>query len=173
MDDHEILLTGEGTAKRAHFLTYSLGTLDLTSVGGGSAVQTAAHQLVRTDASGSVLFRFDAWYTIGIDEWVNDSAQKARNPTDYDHPNAVTFDLNGNYVVSWRNMNQIMAIDSRSGEILWRLGGVKGDYKFAGDPLNGFSKQHAVKILSNGNVLLLDNGSDHVPQQSRAVEYHL
>ena len=57
--------------------------------------------------------------------------------------------------------------------MLWRLGGRKGEYRFVDDPLDGFSKQHAVKMLPNGNILLFDNGTDHVPAQSRAVEYRL
>jgi hypothetical protein len=174
MDSHELLVTSDGTSKELHFLTYSIRTLDLTSIGGQSRVETAGHQLVRMNAAGSVEFTWDAWKHIGVDEWLTDDNQKAsRNATDYDHPNAITFDTKGNYVVSWRNLNQIMAIDSGTGEILWRLGGAKGEYEFIGDPLGGFSKQHAVKILPNGNVLLFDNGSDHVPPQSRAVEYQL
>jgi hypothetical protein len=173
VDFHELLLTGAGSAKMVHFFTYSIQTLDLTSVGGLAEAQTAGHQLVRTDAVGAVQFRWDAWFRIGLDEWVGDDALKSRTITDFDHPNAITFDANGNYVVSWRNLNQIMAIDARSGDVLWRLGGTKGEYTFVDDPLNGFSRQHAVKILPNGNVLLFDNGSDHWPPQSRAVEYRL
>ena len=66
-----------------------------------------------------------------------------------------------------------MAIDAQSGATLWRLGGAKGEYTFVDDPLNGFSRQHAVKILPNGNVLLFDNASGSWPPQSRAVEYRL
>jgi Arylsulfotransferase (ASST) len=173
MDGHELLLTGDGSTKKAHFFTYDIRTLDLTSIGGQSSAQTAGHQLVRANVSGSGEWKWNAWDHIGVDEWVTDAGAKARASNDYDHPNAVTFDANGNYVVSWRNLNQIMAIDSHSGAVLWRLGGAKGDYKFVADPLGGFSKQHAVKILPNGNVLLFDNGSDHSPPQSRAVEYRL
>src|SRR5207237_10812911 len=84
MDEHELLITGDGLTKRAHYLTYSISNLDLTSVGGGSNVPTAAHQLVRSDESGAVYFQWYAWNRIGIDEWVNDATQKARSSTDYD-----------------------------------------------------------------------------------------
>src|SRR6185503_18171487 len=90
-----------------------------------------------------------------------------------DHPNAMTFDTAGNYVVSWRNLDQIMAIDPNNGNVLWRLGGTKSDFTFVNDPLNGFYKQHSVKVLANGDILLFDNGAGHVPAQSRAVEYRL
>ena len=173
MDNHEILLTGGGVTKAAHVLTYSVRTLDLTPIQGPASAQTAGHQLVRMDDAGTVEFSWDAWDHIGIDEWVADAGQKQRTATDFDHPNAITFDTSGNYVVSWRNLNQITAIDRHTGDVLWRLGGEKGEYTFVGDPLDGFCKQHAVKILPNGNVLLFDNGTEHSPQQSRAVEYRL
>ena len=66
-----------------------------------------------------------------------------------------------------------MAIDPQTGNVLWRLGGLTGEYQFVNDPLGGFTKQHSPKILPNGNLLLYDNGTDHSPQETRAVEYKL
>jgi hypothetical protein len=174
MDPHELLLTGEGPARRAHFFTYTIRTLDLRPMGGKAKVEMAGHQLVRMTPSGTVEFIWDGWEHIGLNEWVTDLDQKkSRTATDYDHPNALTFDNDGNYVVSWRNLNQIMFIHPNTGAVLKRIGGAKGNYRFVDDPLNGFSKQHAVKILPNGNMLLFDNGTDHSPRQSRGVEYQL
>ena len=173
LDGHELLLTGDGAAKRWHALTYTIRTLDLSSIGGESEVQTAGHQLIRANQAGAVEFSWNAWDHIDVDEWLGDGAAKARTETDFDHPNAITFDAIGNYIVSWRNLDQIMAIDPQTGDVLWRLGGAKGEYEFVDDPLGGFNKQHAVKILPNGDVLVFDNGSDRFPQPSRAVEYRL
>jgi hypothetical protein len=174
MDPHELLLTGDGPAKRAHFFTYTIRTTDLTAIGGKRAVQTAGHQLVRTTPDGKVEFSWDAWDHIGLDEWIGDTRDKAtRTATDYDHPNALTFDAEGHYVVSWRNLNQIMAIDATNGAVLWRVGGKKSDVRFVADPLGGFSKQHAIKVLPNGNLLLFDNGTDHSPSESRGAEYQI
>jgi hypothetical protein len=47
------------------------------------------------------------------------------------------------------------------------------DFAIAGDPLNGFSAQHSVRALDNGNILVFDNGTKHAPSVSRAVEYKL
>jgi hypothetical protein len=174
MDQHELLLTGDGPTKRAHFFTYTIRTLDLRPIGGKALVKTAGHQIVRMTPSGTVEFMWDAWDHIGLNEWVSDMDEKTtRTETDYDHPNALTFDTHGNYVVSWRNLSQVMSIDPNSGAVLWRVGGAKGNYKFVDDPLGGFSKQHAVKVLPNGNLLLFDNGTDHSPSESRGVEYQL
>lgn len=174
MDDHEIRLTGEGSAFRAHYITYSIQTQDLTYMGGQSNVALAGHQIVRQNDAGVVDFNWDAWDKIEPDEWLGDDAAKqTRTATDFDHPNAISFDNDGNYIISWRNLNQIMAIDSKTGDILWRLGGANGQYEFVNDPLGGFSKQHSPKILPNGNLLVYDNGTEHNPQETRVVEYKL
>ncbi|HEV7702897.1 MAG TPA: aryl-sulfate sulfotransferase, partial [Gemmatimonadaceae bacterium] len=47
------------------------------------------------------------------------------------------------------------------------------DFTIAGDALTGFSAQHSVRVLENGNLLVFDNGTKHAPSESRAVEYHL
>jgi Arylsulfotransferase (ASST) len=174
MDDHEIKLTGSGTTKKATYITYDIRTLDLTEIGGLPSVATAGHQIVREDATGAREFTWDAWTNLGIDEWLGDDGTKStRTATDFDHPNGISFDADGNYVVSWRNLDQIMAINSQTGDVMWRIGGAKGDYQFVNDPLGGFTKQHSPKMLPNGNLLVLDNGTGHDPQETRAVEYRL
>jgi hypothetical protein len=174
MDDHEIRLTGSGASKKAHYFTFDMRDTDLTSIGGNESVQVAGHQIVRENAAGATEFKWDAWDNIGIDEWVGDDGSKAnRNPTDFDHPNALSFDQSGNYLVSWRNLDQVVDIDSQTGQVLWRVGGTKGEYTFINDPQDGFRKQHSPKILPNGNLLVYDNGTGSNPQESRAVEYKL
>ena len=174
MDDHEIRLTGEGTALRAHYITYSIESQDLTYMGGLSNVALAGHQIVRQNDAGLIEFNWNAWDRIEVDEWVgDDNAKQTRTATDFDHPNAISFDNTGNYIISWRNLNQIMAIDPQTGDILWRLGGANGEYEFVNDPEGGFTKQHSPKILPNGNLLVYDNGTDHSPQETRVVEYKL
>jgi hypothetical protein len=174
MDDHEIRLTGSGASKQAHYFTFDMRDTDLTSIGGKESVQVAGHQIIRENAAGGIEYKWDSWDNIGIEEWLGDDAAKAsRNPTDVDHPNALSIDANGNYLVSWRNLDQVMDIDGQKGQVLWRIGGAKGDYQFINDPQNGFRKQHSPKLLPNGNLLVYDNGTGSNPQESRAVEYKL
>ncbi|HXT15318.1 MAG TPA: arylsulfotransferase family protein [Gemmatimonadaceae bacterium] len=174
MDDHDFLITGGGDTRQLHYFTYTIRQMDLSPIGLGTNVATAGHQVRRESAAG-LDFTWDAWDHFTITDWIGDAAAKATrgNSTDYDHPNALTFDNSGNYVVSWRNLDQVTAIDPNNGNVLWRLGGKNSDFTFVNDPLNGFTKQHSVKVLANGDILLFDNGTDHTPAQSRAVEYKL
>ncbi len=89
------------------------------------------------------------------------------------HGNAIDIDADGHLLVSFRNCDEITKINSRTGEMIWRLGGKKNQFTFVNDPLQGFSHQHGIRRLPNGNIILFDNGNLHSPPASRAVEYKL
>lgn len=96
------------------------------------------------------------------------------NPSDFDyaHGNAVEEDSDGNFLVSFRALDAIYKIDRVSGEVIWILGGRSNQFDFVND--DGFSGQHDVRVLDNGNVTLFDNGNQKPePRLSRAVEYDL
>ncbi len=89
------------------------------------------------------------------------------------HGNAIEIDTDDNLIASFRNSDEITKINSRTGEMIWRWGGKQNQFTFVNDPLNGFSHQHGVRRLRNGNLILFDNGNLHSPPMSRAVEYKL
>ena len=95
------------------------------------------------------------------------------NTGDYIHCNSVFEMKNGNLIVSNRNTSNIVQIDKKTKEIVWRLGGRESDFTFIDDPLSGFYAQHHAQILENGNILLYDNGNLHSPHQTRVIEYSL
>lgn len=71
-------------------------------------------------------------------------------------------------MVSMRHLSQVIKIDSQSGDIIWKLGGVDGDFAFEADPLGGFSLQHAIRELPNGNTLITYGFLPRVPDQGGA-----
>ena len=72
-----------------------------------------------------------------------------------------------------RDLGAVRKIDANTGATLWQLGGLHSDFTFIGDPLDGFSAQHSVRVTANGNILVYDNGTRHSPSETRAVEYAL
>jgi Arylsulfotransferase (ASST) len=176
IDNHELLLTtGDDGQERLHFFTYDHRTIDLTPAGVPTTVSVAGHQLVRMRADGTKEFEWNAWDHVAIDEFIEPPKPDPANPgePDYDHPNSLGFDHDGNYIVSFRHLGQINNIDSHTGALIWRLGGVKNQFTFVNDPFGGFSAQHSARILPNGHLLLYDNGTRHPTPESRAVEYVL
>ena len=73
-------------------------------------------------------------------------------------------------------LNQIIAIKPDFSGLAWRLGGPGGDFTFP-DTSDRFYHQHSAKMLSNGNILLFDNGNGRPATEgglySRALELEL
>lgn len=170
-DNHELLLTFHDTVfEAAHFFSYIGRPGDLSRWGGPRDTLIFGHQLVRVAADGIPHTVFDGWDHFS---W-EDRIEPPRDTLyDFDHPNSLDFDHDGNYIVSYRNMGEITKIDARTGAIIWRFGGRSNQFAIRNDPLNGFSAQHSARVLDNGNLLLYDNGTRHTPQETRVVEYRL
>jgi hypothetical protein len=176
LDNHELwITTAPDGQERFHFFTYDRRVSDLTAIGGGSEVSLAGHQLVRLRPDGSKEFEWNAWDNLTVDEWIEPPRPDPGSATgrDFDHPNSLAFDRDGNYIVSFRNTAQVMKIDAVTGRVIWRLGGSRNEFTITDDPLGGFSAQHYARILSNGNLLLYDNGTSHERPETRAAEYAL
>lgn len=75
------------------------------------------------------------------------------------HANSVDKDSEGNYLLSLRHTDALYYIDGESGDIIWRLGGVKSDFEFGEDV--EFSRQHHVRWRGTDGdkmrISILDN----------------
>ena len=96
---------------------------------------------------------------------------------DWTHVNALTYDDSEDAIyISTRHLSRITKIDYPSGEIIWNMGHnmPSGDVEIGHEI--GFSFQHSVQILDNGNILTFDNGNlspefrQTEQQISRAIE---
>jgi hypothetical protein len=147
--------------------------MDLTAIGGQADAQVLGDLLVRLNGSNQLVFQWDAFDHLPAIDDLDPQIDHTGSTVDWTHGNAIDVAADGNYLVSFRNISQVVKIDSASGAVLWKLGGSDGDFTFVDDPLGGFSLQHGIRELPNGNLLLFDNGNGHNPPQTRAVEYHL
>ena len=90
---------------------------------------------------------------------------------DYCHGNAIEEDDDGNFLISLRHLNAVYKIDRATGDVIWVLGGKSSDFTFPDD--SGFSGQHDIRRLPNGNITVFDNANTSESQISRSVEYYL
>jgi hypothetical protein len=183
---------------------YTLDTHDLkllpnghTLLFGTETVPMDMSQLVpggRLDASvvGGVIQEIDAlkhvvfeWHTLDHIPITNSFFDLTQRTIDYAHINAVTLDpTDNNLLASLRTTSEIVKINRRTGQVMWRLGGKANQFTYIGEhPENApyyTVGQHDVHRLANGNLLFFDNGnisgggltpSDRT--YSRAVEYQL
>lgn len=90
-----------------------------------------------------VIFEFDG-RKIGLNESMyfsyGQAATMCQRGWDLLHVNSVDKCPDGDYLMSARHTNAVYKISHKTGEIVWRLGGVMSDFEFADDAI--FSRQH-------------------------------
>ena len=165
-DYHDIRLLDDGG--------YILQCYDSTWVNLG----TQTPQLIRDiliiqefDHENNLLLNWNAMDHLSIDDYPNMNTSLP-NIT-FMHGNSIEIDFDSNLLISNRTSNEIFKLDRITGEIIWIMGGPLNEFTFIDDPLGGFNKQHDVRRIANGNITLFDNGTQHSPMLSRAVEYDI
>ncbi len=179
-DAHEMWLSGGTNGPgTAHLFGVDTRSADLTPIGGPPDTTIGGHWLFRVDPVGSAEFAWDAWGHYAITDCV---LPYSGTGGDFDHPNALDFDLDSNYIVSFRNMSAILKLNYQIGATMWQMGGTHNQFTFVNDPqamsftaggAGGTSGQHSVRVLANGHLLIYDNGNLQPTPHTRAVEYAL
>ena len=144
-------------------------TMDLTPYGGVAAAQVMGTDIQRIAPDGTVLFRWSPFDHFLITDL--DSAARTGAAVNWTHGNALAFDDDGNLLVSFRSLSEITKIDVTSGDVLWRLGGLRNQFAFSGPAGAGFAGQHGLRLDGARGILILDNVGD--PHESRAEHYDI
>ncbi|MBX3044371.1 MAG: aryl-sulfate sulfotransferase [Candidatus Kapabacteria bacterium] len=133
--------------------------------------------LVEMDIDKNVVFQWRSWDFINIEDTYQPIDDFLNIITLYSNFNSVAIDSDGNYLICNRLLSEITKVNRTTGEIIWRLGGKHNEFTFINENENNapiyFSMQHDIRILPNGNITLFDNGDQHDPPYSRAVEYEI
>lgn len=157
----------------ASYMYWGMGfrEMDLTAIGGlpNAMVRGLTIELFRP---GAPVFLWSTYDHFDVTDAAPDIPLTGATVNPW-HGNAIDFDTDGNLLASFRNSDEITKINAQTGEIIWRMGGRRNQFRFINDPFNGFSHQHGIRRLPNGNVILFDNGNLHSPPESRVVEYRL
>ena len=164
-DLHDMVLTDRGTAI---LLTYDRVQRDLRFAGGARRGVVVDNVVQEVDiATGLVVFEWHSLGQVGLEE--SFSHPDGRHSWDYFHINSVEPDTDGNLIVSARNTCALYKINRTTGEIVWRLGGKKSDFKLGKGAR--FCFQHDARRAGPGVITLFDNqaGPPILAKQSRAL----
>ncbi len=157
MDLHEFQLTPQGTA-----LFFADAAVPAPAVAGATPppwpVLDCAIQEVDV-ATGKLLWEWHSIDHIAVDETYVQGSQG--QVLDYVHTNAISIEDDGTLLVSARNTSAIYKVDRSTGEIVWRLGGRRSDFRFALGATFGW--QHDVRRRSDGTLTIFDDESPPVP----------
>ncbi len=107
------------------------------------------------DAAGNVIFAWNSYE----DGEVDPATDGLTGLPDYAHLNSVEIMQDGNLLLSFRHLSQVMKVNRTTREVMWRLGGVNSDFTFDDDPFGGPCAQHTARELANGDIQIFDNGS--------------
>lgn len=92
------------------------------------------------------------------------------------HSNSFQVTPDGLLLMSVRHLDTIVAISPQFDRIAWRIGRFGSDFSFS-SPGDKFYHEHFVRMLNNGNLLMLDNGNGRPSldggQYTRALELEL
>ncbi|KAI2832823.1 hypothetical protein CBS133816_1103 [Aspergillus niger] len=179
MDKHEFHVINEETAL---IQIYQPVPMDLTPWGASAEQQWIVDAIIQEldIATGDVLFEWSS-----LDHVLPDEAILPINPGqagagynssdawDYFHINSVDKDTDGNYLISARDACAVHKINGSTGEIIWRLGGVKSDFELG--PNVKFCFQHHARFVSkdgDSEVISLYDNSAHGTENGRGHEVH-
>jgi len=146
-------------------------TVDLSSQGKSSQARVMGTDVQWRSATGDVLFEWSPFGHLAIDLSVLASADRDAAVINWTHGNGLDLDGSGNLVVSFRNLSEVTKIDTRTGAVIWRMGGTQNQFTFPGGDVPPFVGQHGLRVAGAGQLLLLDNLGD--PLGSRAERYEL
>lgn len=153
-DKHELIIKDEKTGiVQIHQPT----PYDLTELGGEKNQQWIVDSIFQNIdlKTNEVLFEWSALAHVSPHDSVISlqtehigGGYNSSDSYDYFHLNSVDKDEDGNYLVSARNVASIYKIDGKTGEIIWKLGGLpnitSSDFELSGW---NFSFQHHARFL--------------------------
>lgn len=172
-DIHDVQLAENGNwlLATARIDTVDLSAYTFNGQQGGVATPILGFGVQEFDPSGALIFEWNSNDYISPTEGYTFYGYNP-NMFDYCHGNAIEEDIDGHLLLSFRHLNAVYKIHRTSGAIIWKLGGQSSDFTFTND--SGFSGQHDVRRLPNGNYSVFDNSNmGPTPKKSRGVEYLL
>ena len=173
-DSHELQVLEDGG-----YLLLGLRTIsgvDMSRMVDGGQPDATVHETCVQEftAADELIFQWRSWENYDIADIGPQHAEDVRaSSVRVAHLNAIDVDWDGHILVSSRHLSQITKVHRRTGQVIWRVGGPNSDFVFVNDPLGGFSCQHDCRVVGPRRYTVFDNGNDHNPPVSRAVEYEL
>ncbi|MCH8326235.1 MAG: aryl-sulfate sulfotransferase [Bacteroidetes bacterium] len=169
-DGHDLLILPNGN----YVFTIKVPqTADMTQYGGNPSATVVHGMIQELDINKNVVWEWRSWDHIPIDDTNNPLTD---NNVRLNHFNTLGVTNDGSYIMGNRVNSEALIIDRVTGELIWRFGGRDKQFTFIGDNDNNnpnYFSPHDIRMLPNGNITLFDNGNNHSPWFSRAVEYQV
>ena len=147
--------------------------MNLTSLGGVANAQVTGTVVQHLRATGVLLFQWNPFEHFAITDL--DSLDRSGPIVNWTHGNALNLDGDGNLIVSFRSLSELTKIDTETGAVLWRMGGLRNQFAFEGTPMPAFLRQHGLRLTgrsgAGGTFVLLDNSGDSTATRAERYRY--
>lgn len=160
---HEVFEDSKG---RIVGLTNEIIPYDLTRFGGQENDTLITDGILVLSKEGEKLWHWSFDQVLDTLSSTEEPIFQIKN--DWAHANSIYEDVDGNYLISWRDLNQVWKINSNSGDIMWKYG---GEGRLSETDRN-FQRQHGVNVNLDGDYMIFDNLPDSIHFSSRAVAFN-
>ena len=144
-------------------------TMDLSRIGGVSAARVTGTVVQHLSASGALLFEWSPFDHFEITDLP--AADRLGETVNWTHGNALDLDTDGNLLVSFRSLGEITRINSTTGRVEWRMGGLRNEFSFQDAAAPPFAGQHGVRHYGPRSFVLLDNLGNPGGTHAERYEY--
>jgi hypothetical protein len=164
---HDILVEADGSW---WLMCDELRTMNLSSSGLSTTASVLGTAVQRFSATGTLLFEWSPFDHLEVDVAGLDPADRNGAVVNWTHGNSFDIDFDGNLLISYRNLDEILKIDVGTGSVMWRMGGRQShfDISSAAQP---FRRQHSVRATARGELTLLDNLGHAGPSRMERYRY--
>jgi hypothetical protein len=142
-------------------------TMDLTAEGGVATARVTGTDVQHVSSGGALLFSWSPFDHFAITD--GEPSDRIGPTVNWTHGNALDLDVDGNLIVSFRNLSEVTKINTVSGAVIWRMGGRRNQFAFLDSPNPPFTGQHSARVVARGSLIVLDNMG--TPGESRAEAY--
>lgn len=133
-----------------------------------------ATTVIQEVKNGEVIWQWDGskFPEFYVNSEIGNNFYDTSAPQDYMHINSMAVDpADSNLIVSLRQLNQVIKINRKTGDIVWRLGGRNSDFPLTAHQV--FLRQHNANLTADGTLLVFDNGEKAQRPFSRILEFRL
>ncbi|MBN1779879.1 aryl-sulfate sulfotransferase [bacterium] len=170
-NDHELLILPDG---HTFMIANNPIPVDMSQIVSGGAEDATINDtgIQEFDERGNLIFVWLCSEYFDVTEATHEDLKDQF--IHYVHTNSIAIDYDGHIIASHRHLDQVTKINRQTGDIIWRLGGIKSDFDFVNDNLK-LSYQHDARPVPGkpDHYTIFDNGNNRKPQNSRAVEFEL
>ncbi len=173
LDVHDFILLSDD-----HYISMAYYPKNVTNIPAylnpSPKVQVLA-PLIQEVSSGSVIWQWDgstdtSFYANSVE---GNNYTDSVNAQDYTHMNAMYIDpKDSTLICSFRNQDQVIKLNRKTGVIAWKLGGKNSDFPLFSD--QEFLRQHNPSLADDGKTLVIfDDGEATLRPESRILEFTL